>query len=255
MRLSVRVGIASGLVVVGDLIGEGAAREEAVVGETPTSRHGCRLWRSPEQVVIAPGTRRLVGGFFDLADLGAHQLKGFAESVRAWRPLRESRASSRFEALRGGRLTPLVGRERELDVLARALQQTATGHGQIVAGVGDPGVGKSRLIDAFLRSDALNGWRVLSCGCRPHGANTPWLPVVELIKGCFGIEDRDDQREAVGKITDGLAPFGEAMRPAPHCAARPARPPYRGSGVAGPQPAAATAPHPRCRQGAASAGE
>ena len=116
--------------------------------------------------------------------------------------------------MRGGRLTPLVGRERELDVLGRALQQTATGKGQIVAGIGDPGVGKSRLIEAFLRSDALNGWRVLSCGCRPHGANTPWLPVVELIKGCFGIEDRDDQRRATDKITDGLAPFGEAMWPA-----------------------------------------
>jgi class 3 adenylate cyclase/pimeloyl-ACP methyl ester carboxylesterase len=219
MPLSVRVGIASGLVVVGDLIGEGAAREEAVVGETPNLAARLQALAEPGTVVIAPGTRRLVGGFFDLADLGAHQLKGFAESVRAWRPLRESRARSRFEALRGGRLTPLVGRERELDVLGRALEQTATGHGQVVAGVGDPGVGKSRLIDAFLRSDALHGWRVLSCGCRPHGTKMPWLPVVELIKGYLGIEDRDDQTQAAGKITDGLAPFGEALRPA-HTALR-----------------------------------
>jgi class 3 adenylate cyclase/pimeloyl-ACP methyl ester carboxylesterase len=214
MPLSVRVGIASGLVVVGDLIGEGAAREEAVVGETPNLAARLQALAEPGTVVIASGTRRLVGGLFDLSDLGAYQLKGFAESVRAWRPLRESRARSRFEALRSGRLTPLVGRERELEILGRTLQQTATGHGQVVAGIGDPGVGKSRLVDAFLHSDALNGWQVLSCGCRPYGANTPWLPVVELIKGCFGIEDRDDQRRATDKITDGLAPFGEAMRPA-----------------------------------------
>jgi class 3 adenylate cyclase/pimeloyl-ACP methyl ester carboxylesterase len=214
IRLQARVGIATGLAVVGDLIGEGAAREEAVVGETPNLAARLQALAEPGTVVIAPGTRRLVGGFFEFADLGTHQLKGVAEPVRAWRPIRESRARSRFEALRGGRLTPLVGRERELEILGRTLQQTATGNGQVVAGIGDPGVGKSRLIDAFLRSDALNGWRVLSCGCRPYGTNTPWLPVVELIKGYFGIEDRDDQTRAAGRITDGLAPFGEAMRSA-----------------------------------------
>jgi class 3 adenylate cyclase len=214
VRLQARVGIATGLAVVGDLIGEGAAREEAVVGDVPNLAARLQALAEPGTVVIAPGTRRLVGGLFELADLGTYQLKGFAEPVRAWRPVRESRARSRFEALRGGRLTPLVGRERELDLLAHALEQTAAGHGRIVAGVGDPGVGKSRLIDAFLRSDALQGWRVLSCGCRPQGIDTPWLPVVELIKGYFGIEDRDDQPQAVGKIVHGLAPFGEAMRPA-----------------------------------------
>jgi class 3 adenylate cyclase/pimeloyl-ACP methyl ester carboxylesterase len=214
VRLQARVGIATGLAVVGDLIGEGASREEAVVGDVPNLAARLQALAEPGTVVIAPATRRLVGGLFDLTDLGTHQLRGFAQRVRAWRPVRESRTRSRFEALRGGRLTPLVGRTRELDLLTRALQQAAAGQGQIVAGIGEPGVGKSRLIDALLRSDALQGWRVLSCGCRPHGANTPWLPVVELIKGYFGVEDRDDQKRATVKITDGLTPFGEAMRPA-----------------------------------------
>jgi class 3 adenylate cyclase len=110
VRLQARVGIATGLAVVGDLIGEGAAREEAVVGETPNLAARLQTLAEPGTVIIAPGTRKLVGAFFEFADLGTHQLKGVAEPVRAWRPIRESRARSRFEALRGGRLTPLVGR-------------------------------------------------------------------------------------------------------------------------------------------------
>jgi class 3 adenylate cyclase/pimeloyl-ACP methyl ester carboxylesterase len=214
LRLQARVGIASGLAVVGDLIGEGAAREEAVVGDTPNLAARLQALAEPGGVVIAPATRRLVGGFFELVDLGVHHLKGVAAPMRVWRPVRGSAARSRFEALRGGSLTPLVGRQPELEVLSRLLEQAAAGHGQIAAAVGDPGLGKSRLIDAFLRSDSVKGWRVISCGCRPDGANMPWLPVVELIKAYLGIGDRDDQTQVGAKIIEGLAPFAEVLRPA-----------------------------------------
>jgi class 3 adenylate cyclase len=203
LRLQARVGIASGLAVVGDLIGEGAAREEAVVGDTPNLAARLQALAEPGTVVIAPGTRRLIGGFFELVDLGSHRLKGLAEPRRAWRPVRESAARSRFD----GSLTPLVGRQPDLEVLSRLLKQAAAGQGQIAAAVGDPGLGKSRLIDAFLRSDSVKRWRAVSCGCRPDGANMPWLPVVELIKRYLGIGDRDDQTQVGAKIIDGLAPF------------------------------------------------
>ena len=212
--LAARVGIATGLVVVGDLIGEGASQEEAVVGETPNLAARLEAIAEAGTVAIAPATRRLVGDLFELRDLGAHALKGFSEPIQVWQPLGSGQARSRFEALRGGRLTPLIGRDRELETLRRALAQAAVGNGQIVAAVGEPGVGKSRLLDAFLASDATLSWRTLGCGCRPYGTSTPWLPVIELIKRLFAIEDREGQASAGDKIAARLATFDNALRPA-----------------------------------------
>jgi pimeloyl-ACP methyl ester carboxylesterase len=211
--LAARVGIATGLVVVGDLMGEGAAREEAVVGETPNLAARLQGLAEPGAVVIAPATRRLLGGLIALDDLGEHRLKGFGEPVRAWRAVGGSVARSRFEALREGRLVPLVGRERELALLCRALDQAAAGAGQMVAAAGEPGVGKSRLFHSFLGADAARGWRVLRCGCRSYHAGTPWQPVVELVKAAFGIGDRDDRARAAARVTAGLAAFAEGAPP------------------------------------------
>jgi class 3 adenylate cyclase len=115
--LAARVGIATGLVVVGDLIGEGAAQEETVVGETPNLAARLQALAQPSGVVISQATRRLVGDLFELADLGPQRLKGFAEPLAAFRVEGEGRADGRFEALHGQRLTPLVGREQELAML------------------------------------------------------------------------------------------------------------------------------------------
>jgi class 3 adenylate cyclase len=129
-RLRVRLGLASGLVVVGDLIGEGAAQERGVVGETPNLAARLQGLAEPGTLVIADSTRRQVGNLFELADLGPQPLAGFAEPQRAWRVPGESGEVSRFEALRSGE-TPLVGRDEELDLLLRRWQQAQAGEGRV----------------------------------------------------------------------------------------------------------------------------
>ena len=146
--LSVRLGIATGLAVVGDLIGEGAAQERGVVGETPNLAARLQALAAPNALVIGEATRRQIGGLFDLEDLGAQRLAGFADPQRAWRVLGESGAVSRFEALRSGE-TPLVGREEEVELLVRRWQQAKSGEGRVVLISGEPGIGKSRLTAAL----------------------------------------------------------------------------------------------------------
>jgi AAA ATPase domain/Adenylate and Guanylate cyclase catalytic domain/Amidase len=146
--LQVRIGIATGLVVVGDLIGQGASQEQAVVGETPNLAARLQALAEPGAVVIAPSTRRLTGGY---EDLGAVEIKGLAAPVLASRVLRESGAESRFEALRAT-ATPLVGRDEELAMLHRRWQQTKSGEGCVVLISGEPGIGKSRLAQTLLEA-------------------------------------------------------------------------------------------------------
>ena len=147
--LRVRVGIATGLVVVGDLLGSGAAQEQAVVGETPNLAARLQGIAEPDSVVIAEGTRQLVGGLFECADLGAVEAKGFAGPVRAYRVLGVGAAASRFEAFHAAALAPLVGREEELELLLRRWEQAKGGEGRVVLLSGEPGVGKSRLLAAL----------------------------------------------------------------------------------------------------------
>jgi class 3 adenylate cyclase len=140
--LRVRLGIATGLAVVGDLIGEGAAQERGVVGETPNLAARLQALARPNTVVIAEATRRQIGELFDLEDLGPQQLAGFAEPQRAWRVLGESSELSRFEALHS-RETPLVGRDEEIELLRRRWEQAKNGEGRVVLVSGEPGIGKS----------------------------------------------------------------------------------------------------------------
>jgi class 3 adenylate cyclase len=139
--LAARVGIATGLVVVGDLIGEGAAREEAVVGETPNLAARLQALAEPGAVVVAASTRRLLGGLFALTDLGPVRLRGFAEPLAAWRVEGEGHAEGRFEALHGGYLTPLVGREHELGILLERWGWAKDRDGQVILIAGEPGIG------------------------------------------------------------------------------------------------------------------
>jgi class 3 adenylate cyclase len=140
--LAARVGIATGLVVVGDLLGEGAAQEHDVVGETPNLAARLQALAAPGRVVISQATGRLLGGLFELVDLGASRLKGFAEPLSAWRVEGEGRAEGRFEALHGKHLTPLVGREHELGILLERWARAKDGEGQVVLITGLPGIGK-----------------------------------------------------------------------------------------------------------------
>ena len=155
--LAARVGIATGLVVVGDLVGEGAAREEAVVGETPNLAARLQEAAAPGAVVVADGTRRLLGEVFELRELGPTRLKGFAHPVSGFQVLGERPAGSRFEARRSGRPPPMVGRDQELALVLERWRQAVAGEGQAVLLVGEAGIGKSRLVRAAL--DAVAGER------------------------------------------------------------------------------------------------
>src|SRR6201981_2113109 len=150
--LRVRLGIATGLAVVGDLIGEGAAQERGVVGETPNMAPRLQSLATPNRLVIAEAPRRQIGQLFDLEDLGPQQLAGFAEPQRAWRVLGESGEVSRFEAFRSGE-TPLVGRDEEIELLQRRWEQAKSGEGRVVLISGEPGIGKSRLAAALCPID------------------------------------------------------------------------------------------------------
>src|SRR5262249_23302564 len=151
--LQTRVGIATGLVVVGDLMtGSGEAHERGIVGETPNLAARLQGIAEPNTVVIAEATRRLLGNLFELKDLGARDLKGVAEPLRAWVALRASTVESRFEALHAAGLTALVGREEEIELLRRRWSKTKTGDGQVVLLSGEAGIGKSRLTAALLEN-------------------------------------------------------------------------------------------------------
>ena len=143
--LTVRVGIATGLVVVGDLVGEGAAQEEAVVGETPNLAARLQGSAEPGQVVAAESTRRLLGDLFELDDLGRQAFKGIAEPVTAFAIVAERAAESRFEARQRGQLGAIVGRDQELALLLERWRQAKAGEGQVVLLTGEAGIGKSRI--------------------------------------------------------------------------------------------------------------
>jgi class 3 adenylate cyclase/tetratricopeptide (TPR) repeat protein len=176
-KLQARVGIATGLVVVGDLIGEGAAQEQAVVGETPNLAARLQALAEPDAVVIAESTRRQIGNWFEVSDLGTQSLKGFAEPQRVWRVLRENLALGQFEALRSG-ATPLVGRDDEMDLLLRRWAQAKAGRGDVVLMAGEPGVGKSRLTEAFAERIGAQPHIRLRYFCSPHHQDSAFHPII-----------------------------------------------------------------------------
>jgi class 3 adenylate cyclase len=149
--LQMRIGLATGLAVVGDLIGSGAAQEQAVIGETPNLAARLQALAGPGQIVIPENTRRLVGGLFEYQSLGEIEVKGLPAPVPAFRVLGESQIGSRFEALRTGE-TPLIGRDEELELLHRRWAQVKAGKGQLVLISAEPGIGRSRLAEAFRKN-------------------------------------------------------------------------------------------------------
>ncbi len=143
--LAVRIGIATGMVVVGDIVGEGASQEAAITGETPNLAARLQEIAEPNAVVIAETTRTLAGGMFELNDLGGHDFKGFSETVWVWSVSGARTAESRFDATRAKDLTELIGRDEEMEILLRRWQRAKVGEGQVVLISGEPGIGKSRL--------------------------------------------------------------------------------------------------------------
>ncbi|HEY7599025.1 MAG TPA: adenylate/guanylate cyclase domain-containing protein, partial [Candidatus Limnocylindrales bacterium] len=180
--LAARVGIATGVVMVGELIGAGAAQEQAVVGETPNLAARLQALAAPGAVVISQSTRRLLGGLFELDDLGPQRLKGFAEPLAAWRVAGEGRAEGRFEALRGEHLTPLVGREHELAILLERWAWARDGDGQLVLISGEPGIGKSRLLRALRQELSGQPHLALSHFCSAYHTNSALHPIIAQLE-------------------------------------------------------------------------
>ncbi|HEX6111527.1 MAG TPA: AAA family ATPase, partial [Geminicoccaceae bacterium] len=193
LQLQARVGVATGLVVVGDLIGDDEARERTVVGEVPNLAARLQALAAPGSVVISQATRRLVGGLFELDNLGPQRLKGFAEPLVAWRVAGARLAEDRFEARRTGGLTPLVGREEEIALLLRRWDQARDGEGQVVLLSGEPGIGKSRLTREVRARIADDPVRLLY-QCSPYHQSSPLYPVIEQLERAAGLA-RDDPAE------------------------------------------------------------
>ena len=198
--LAARVGIATGLVVVGELIGEGAAREESVVGETPN--HAARLQTAaePGSVVVADGTRRLLGESFELRDLGSLAFKGVPKPIPCFEVVRERPAGSRFDAQRAGAPLPMVGRDPELALLLERWRRAIGGEGQAVLLVGEPGIGKSRLVRALMDEVDPGGCTMLRCQCSPHYTGTPLWPVVRHLTFAAGFDPADTQPVRMAKL-------------------------------------------------------
>jgi class 3 adenylate cyclase len=209
LALQVRIGIATGEVVAGELIGEGESRERAVIGETPNLAARLQAIASHDRVVISDATRRLVGDLFHFIDLGTHSAKGFADPVRAWDVDHELIVESRIEAThRAQKLTPLVGRETELAILVERWEQARAGRGQAVLLVGEAGIGKSRLTQALREVLAPQSHLLLRYFCVPYRNNSALFPVISQLERAARF-DRDDAPEAkLDKLEAMLAQSG-----------------------------------------------
>ena len=203
--LQTRVGIATGLVVVGDLIGSGEAQERGIVGETPNLAARLQAIAEPNTVVIAESTRRLLGNLFDLQDLGAQDLKGIGGPVGAWAVLRPASVESRFDALHASGLTELVGREEELDLLLRRWSKAKTGEGQVVLLSGEAGIGKSRLTAALLESIASEPHTRLRYFCSPQHTDSALFPIIGQMERAAGFAHGDSAQVKLDKLDALLA--------------------------------------------------
>ena len=209
--LQTRVGIATGLVVVGDLIG---SQERGIVGETPNLAARLQGIAEPNTVVIAEATRRLLGNLFELKDLGARDLRGIADPVRAWVALRASTVESRFEALHPSGLTALVGREEETELLLRRWSRVKAGEGQVVLISGEAGIGKSRLTAALLESLAPEPHTRLRYFCSPQHSDSAFYPIIGQMERAAGLLHDDTSQQKLDKLDALLAQTSTSIQDA-----------------------------------------
>src|SRR5271156_2956220 len=203
--LHVRVGIATGVVVVGDLLGSGEAQERGVVGDTPNLAARLQSLAEPDSVVIAEGTRKLLGDLFELIDLGLQDLKGVGGPTHAWAALRPSAQESRFEALHAGGLTVLVGREEESELLLRRWANAKTADGQVVLLSGEAGIGKSRLTAAFLERLAGEPHIRMRYFCSPQHTDSALHPIIGHMERAAGLSREDHAKSRLDKLDVLLA--------------------------------------------------
>jgi len=200
-----RVGIATGLVVVGDLIGEGAAQEPSVVGETPNLAARLQALTEPETVVIAASTRRLLGDLFECRDLGAVEVKGLGTPVPAWQVLRPSAVAGRFDALHGSALTPLVGRDEEINLLLHRWARAKEGDGQVVLVSGEAGLGKSRIAAALAERLHAEPHLRLRYFCSSYHQDSALFPFIDQLHHVAGFARDDPPAAKLEKLEAVLA--------------------------------------------------
>src|SRR5262245_44986800 len=189
--LAVRIGLATGLVLVGDFSGEGALWEHAVVGDTPNVATRLQTLAEPGTIVVAASTRRLLGDLFRLRDLGSHEVIGIAEPVAAWAVEDVSDSESRFDAVRGAGLTDLIDREGEIEFLLECQHLAWKGEGQIVLISGEPGIGKSRLAAALAERIAGEPHAHLRYQCSPYHTNSALHPFIAQLERAAGFKADD----------------------------------------------------------------
>jgi class 3 adenylate cyclase len=206
--LAVRVGIATGRVVVGDIIGEGASQEAAIVGEAPNLAARLQAIAEPNAIVISDATYALAGGLFECTSLGARAFKGFSAPVTVWRVNAPRSIESRFEATRMRSLTRFVGREEEIDVLERRWRRVCNGEGQVALLSGEAGIGKSRIVAAFRERLGAQPHTWLRYQCSPYHTNSALYPVTEQLAFAARIQPSDDPGRKLDKLEELLALSG-----------------------------------------------
>jgi class 3 adenylate cyclase/tetratricopeptide (TPR) repeat protein len=212
IELKVRIGIATGSVVVGDMIGKGASQERSIVGEVPNLAARLQGIAMPNTVVIGSATQRLVGGLFEYESIENLDLRGISGSVRAWRVIGDSLVESRFEAAAASGLTKMVGREEEIGLLHKRWEQAREGEGQVVLLSGEAGIGKSRILRGFReRAEVKIRNRVLYF-CSTYHQNTALRPVVDQLERALRFEKDDDVQARLDKIDDSLNNLGLDIR-------------------------------------------
>jgi class 3 adenylate cyclase/tetratricopeptide (TPR) repeat protein len=212
VTVQIRVGLNSGEVVV-RAIGNDLHMDYTAVGETTHLAARMEQLARPGTVLIAPATLHLVEGFVAVKSLGPVPVKGRSEPVEVYELSGIGPARTRLQAAARRGLTRFVGRDAEIEVLRRSLDHASAGHGQAVAIVGEAGVGKSRLVREFTRSDLTDGWLVLESGSVSYGRTTPYLPVIELLKTYLSIQERDDQREIRERVAGKLVTLDRTLEP------------------------------------------
>ncbi|MGH7319712.1 MAG: AAA family ATPase [Candidatus Rokuibacteriota bacterium] len=212
VNVQVRVGLNSGEVVV-RAIGSDLHMDYTAVGQTTHLAARMEQLASPGSIFLTPSTLELVEGFVAVKPLGPVPVKGLADAVEVYEVTGAGPARTRLQAAARRGLTRFVGRDRELEQLRRAQQLAGDGHGQVAAIVGEAGVGKSRLVYEFTHSHRLHGWFVLESASVSYGKATSYVPVIDLLKGYFKIQDRDDLREIRAKVTGKLLALDRALEP------------------------------------------
>ena len=211
--LAVRIGIATGVVVIGDLSREGALREHAVVGETPNLAARVQALAEPGTIVVAASTRRLLGDLFRLRELGRHEVKGIAEPIAAWAVEGVSDSESRFEAVHVAGVTDLIGREHEIDFLLERKRLAWKGEGQVVLISGEPGIGKSRLAAALVERIVGEAHTRLRYQCSPYHTNSTLRPFIAQLERAAEFKADDTSEQRLDKLEALLAISGSPFEP------------------------------------------